>query len=421
MLLIGPILAQVATVSVADRTEARYVATFDRHYEASTRPVAGARIDWRHLSLTLRYGPSFTVLPLESKDRHLLVFNNAYLAADYRWQRTQLEVSQSSSFGAQNFYVLALTDPRLNSIAPAIASTPGATTPTGTGAGTATGTAPTPLTGGTSSAGTTPTGQVHAKDSANQTIHYGASVTTVALQNTPSATTTLRGELSYLISGATRAQDATLYPLARGPRALASAQYALSHTDAVTTTLSVQYVSASVGTPAWVTNATESWSHKWDHNTSSQFGVGISGSRSPAANGFIAYSIFPTFLASITNISELDRGHFQASFAASSAPAIDLVSAAVDPRVSLIALVGWSRDAFSATVSGDSTFSLAAQSQLGALSVVGAGAGVSYQLGKAVSVDTGARIAYQKFQGQVILPFSQTIFVGVNFGLDQRL
>jgi hypothetical protein len=411
-------------VSVADRTEARYVATFDRHYEASTRPYVGTRIDWRHLTLTLRYGPSFTVLPLESKDRQLLIFHNAYLAADYRWQRTLLEVSQSSSFGAQNFLALALTDPRLNTITPTNTPTPtpGATPPTGTGTGAATGTTPTPGAGATPGNTAAPAGQLHASNAANQTIHYGTSTTTVALQNTPSATTTLRGELSYLISGATRAQDATLYPLVRGPRALGSAQYALSHKDAVTTTVSVQYVSASgVGTSAWLTNATESWAHKWDHNTSSQFGVGISGSRSPAANGFIAYSIFPTFLASITNGSELARGRFQASFSASSAPAIDLVSAAVDPRVSLLALVGWHRDAFSATISGDSTFSLAAQSELGALSVVGAGAGVSYQLGKAASVDTGARIAYQKFQGQVILPFSQTVFVGLNFGLDQRL
>src|SRR4051794_19405093 len=99
MLPAGLILAQVVTLSVGDRTEGRYVALFDRHFEASTRPLVGARVGWKHLALTLRYSPSFNVVPVDSKERTLYVFNNAYFAASYNWSHTTFELSQSSSFG----------------------------------------------------------------------------------------------------------------------------------------------------------------------------------------------------------------------------------------------------------------------------------------------------------------------------------
>jgi hypothetical protein len=419
MLPVGLILAQVVTLSVGDRTEGRYVALFDRHFEASTRPLAGAKVDWKHLTLTLRYAPTLTVVPVESKDRDLFVFNNAYLAASYSWSHTRFELSQTSSFGAQNFYVLSLTDPRFNTAAPPV--TPPAAAPVAPPGGTTGGTPGANMGTGTMNGTPSTTTPGVALPYANRAIHYGSSTTSAAIRSETSPSTTLRGELSYLIAGATQPEDAVLYPLVKGPLATGSAQFRISRRDAVASTLSMQYVSSSIGTSAWITNYAQSWIHRLDHHTATQLGVGVSGTRSPAANGFIAYSIYPTFTAGIIHTSIVERGKLTTSVTVSSAPAIDLITTAVDPRLGTLAQVGWARDRFSASLSADATISLAAKSELGALSLIGAGAGVAYRLSTGVSLDSGARVAYQKYQGQVVIPFSQTIYLAVNFLLDQRL
>ena len=421
MLPVGLILAQVVTLSVGDRTEGRYVALFDRHFEASTRPLVGAKVDWKHLTLTLRYAPIFTVVPVESKDRDFYVFNNAYVSASYSWSHTRLELSQTSSFGAQNFYVLSLTDPRFNTAAPPV--TPPAAAPVAPAGGTTGGPPGANMGTGMMNGVGTPSATTPgvALPYANRAIHYGSSTTSAAIRSETSPTTTLRGELSYLIAGATQPEDAVLYPLVRGPLATGSAQFRISRNDAVTSTLSMQYVSSSLGTSAWIANYAQSWMHRLNHQTATQLGVGISGTRSPAANGFIAYSIYPTFTAGIIHTSIVERGKLTSSLTASSAPAIDLITTAVDPRLGTLAQVGWARDRFSASLSADATISLAAKSELGALSLIGAGAGVTYRLSTGVSLDGGARVAYQKYQGQVVIPFSQTIYLAVNFLLDQRL
>jgi len=51
MLFLGPILAELATLSVADRTEARHIVSDDTHYEAATRPQLGVGVLWRNFSL----------------------------------------------------------------------------------------------------------------------------------------------------------------------------------------------------------------------------------------------------------------------------------------------------------------------------------------------------------------------------------
>lgn len=428
MLFLGPIVAQLVTMSVADRTEGRYVVSYDKHYEGSTRPLAGLDLGWRHLTLTLRYNPSLTVLPLESEPRDLLVFHNAYLVANYLWGRTQLTVSEYQGYGDQNFWELALTDPRVASPMPST-SAPGGNASTGAGPGAPTGMGPSAPTGpsvpsggasgGTSAdSGTQTTNQIRAL---NRVVRYANATTTVALEHRPSSRITLRGELDYVVAGATRDEDRTTYPLITGPRAIATERYELSRSDALTGTANGQYASASTGASAWVGGAAETWGHKFDGHTSSQLGLGVSGTRSPVGNGFIAYSIYPTFNAGLSNQSTVARGTFGATFLASSAPVIDLVTAAVDPRIMLGGVVGWQLDAFSASVAGSSAVSVASQSDRGSLRAYGGGAGIGYQFNPAFSLDAGVRVAYQNFQRQTVLPLSYSAFLGANFALRQRL
>jgi len=414
MLLVGPILAQVATASVAARVEGRYVATIDRHYEAAARPLAGLDVDWRHFDLTLRYGPSFTVLPVESASRELIIFHNAYLGGVYNWGRTQLEINESGGYGVRNFYALALSDPRVETVAPP-PSMPPVSNPGAPGA---------PSTGtGSTGTGSTGTGMLAPPAAAlnSQNVRFIASTSTVAVQHRPAVHTMLRAEFSYLISGAALEADRATYPLIRGPRASTTERYELTRTDALLSTQTLQYASISAAQYAWIANVSELWSHEFSRETSTQLGVGLSGTQSPAVNNFVAYSIYPTFTAGLVSATSLERGKFSISFQASAAPAIDLITAAVDPRVSFGTITSWARDRFSISLGADGSISLAAHSNLGSLSAVGAGAAVAYRLGALVSVDAGARVAYQNFQGNANIPFSQAIFVGLNFALDKRL
>src|SRR3954470_4496132 len=112
--LLAPILAQLVTLNVGDRTEARYISGDDTHLEGATRPFAGLNFGWKRSALTLAYTPSVTVTPLERKPRNVLVFQGASLRASYRWRLTTLTLSEFVGFGELNFRVQALPAPGVN-------------------------------------------------------------------------------------------------------------------------------------------------------------------------------------------------------------------------------------------------------------------------------------------------------------------
>src|SRR6187455_2500683 len=107
--LFGPILAQAITLGIGDRTEVRYIASDDKYFEAATTPQVGLSVDWKHTTLSLGYNPSFTVKPLDSEPRNLLIFHNGSLSGSYRWQHSTLTLSETIGYGELNFVSQALT------------------------------------------------------------------------------------------------------------------------------------------------------------------------------------------------------------------------------------------------------------------------------------------------------------------------
>ena len=400
MVVLGPLLAQVATLSVADRTEARYIGSDDSHGEASTRPLAGLAVGWRHFLLGLGYSPSLTVLPLEHKPRDYLIFHSAYVSGSYVWEHSVFTLTEAAGYGSQNFQTLALADPRTVAPTPAVTGSPTAT--------------PTPGSGVTPTAGS----QVRAS---NRSILFATSTTTASLEQRTSSAVTVRTEVAYLVAGALRTEDQRDYPIVSGPRGLVSAKYHLSRSNDFTAALTGQYASSSLGNSVWISTVTGTWAHKLDPNTATLLGVGVSGTRTPLTLGFVAYSIYPVATASISNLSKLARGTLGLSFGASTSPVVDLVTAVADPRVGLNAVASWQRDRFSANLTANSALSTASSGTQGALTAAGAAAGLGYRLGAAVSTDGGVRVAYQAFQGQTVIPLSYAVFVGVTFGLQHAL
>ena len=410
--LLGPILAQLVTLSLSDRTEGRYIASDDKYFEATTLPRAALNFGWKHTTLTLGYGPSLTVTPL-AKDAQLVVFHNAVVATSYRWRRTTVAVSQAVGLGEVNFQTLALADARAGTTnVPADKTGTGSAAPTPPANGGTTGAPPPTMPGSTMIPGAA---QIRAR---NGIITFATSSTTLSMTQQLSPVLKLNGELGYLITGSVGKNASADFPVVKGPRALAAASYSVTPRDAVTSSWSFQYAGSSTGVDSWVTVASEGWAHAFDLHTNGRVSGGLSMTRTSQPDGLIAYSIYPTFSSAISHATPLDRGTLSYGFSAGAAPVLDPVRALVDPRVNLLASLGWGRDRFSTSLSAGSLLSLDKQNTAGALSSASGALTLSYRLADALSVDGGVRTAWQRFEGQTTVPLSWAAFVGLTYGVS---
>src|SRR3954468_7754657 len=116
--LLAPILAQLVTLQLGDRTEARYTgyvgdSTVAPQASASTAPVVGLTVNDRRAVLQLLYVPSLTLSPLNSSPRELYVFHTAAASAGYRWRRTTAQLGSSFSIGSLALRLASVQGPQL--------------------------------------------------------------------------------------------------------------------------------------------------------------------------------------------------------------------------------------------------------------------------------------------------------------------
>jgi hypothetical protein len=408
--LFGPILAQLVTLAVSDRTEARYIRSDTAYAEAGTYPRVALNCGWQHAALTLGYGPSLNVTPLESKHRELQISQNVAATAAYRsgFRHTIWAFSESVAYSQVNFRQQALAGP---------AGTPPVVDPGTAMAGTMT---PAP-TGGMSGAvpgaqpapGTAvPVGtQIHATD---QSITTLISTTVLALNNTVSSVLLVGGSVGYLVNRTV--SGALTLPVSQGPTAEAHAAYRASHADSLTTSVTSQYAWTTPGNNAWFAYLNEAWAHALNLRTTTRLGAGASITRNSQSDGLVFWSIYPTFNASINQVVPAGRSTFAFGLAASSAPFIDPIRASVDPRFSVSGTAGWGWGRFSSGLSAGSAVSLAQQNDNGAFNSVYATFNTSYRLGAAVTADAGVRGFWQSVAGQTTVPASLAGYVGFTFG-----
>lgn len=423
--LFGPILAQLVTLAVSDRTEARYIATNagGSHAEAATAPRVGLDFGWKHTelsqsTLSLGYGPTFTATPiLETKTPELFVFQAASLGASHseRWERTTFTIGEQLSY--------TLTNPRLAALSgggafPQTFTMAGSQTgmPSGNSTGTPTGN-PSGVPNGTGNAmaGTGTAGNLTPAQT-DRNVQLFTETTTARVEQFISARLKLGGELGYLMTGAVRESDRSSYPLVRGPRGQLFAAYRATRHDTLTSSVSSQYASLSMGNTAWVNVANEAWSHQFDARTSSTLAGGVSASRSSQPDGLVAWSIYPVFNANIGHVSRLGRGSLALGLSASSAPALDPIQGSVDPRLTLGALAALGQDRFSMALTVASAVALTTTDGQSAFNSINSSLSAGYQLGAGFSVDSGVRALWQKFGGDTTIPASLVAFVGVTFG-----
>ena len=425
--LLGPILAQLVSLSIADRTEAREIAGLSTvpYTEYATRPLVAIDSDWRHTRLTLSYSPALTLTTLGEENWMLLVYQTAALTGSYQLRRTLFSVNESVGYGEQSFQQLTLAGG-----GPTVAQAPG---PVGAGGGPAPTAVGTVLNGvpTTGANGTATQAQLRAL---NTPIHVVSLSTTANVTYTESRNLSYGGELGYTVGGATREAERASYPFMGGPRGSVFARYGWGHMDSVTSTVNLQYSHATehlgardaatmmlVTVPAqsiWFGTWNETWTHGFNRNTTVQLGGGLSASRSPVANdgSVVAWTIFPTFNAGVTEKAIVARGTLGLGLLVSSAPTLNLTTLTVDPQLTATAKAAWTRDRFFTGIAGGTAFSISnVQGSSDFQSATGA-ASVGYILGRAVSVDAGVRGAWQSFGGVTSFPFTYAAFVGLNFG-----
>jgi hypothetical protein len=409
--LLGPILAQLVTLAVSDRTEARYVRAFDTAYaEAGTYPRVGLNFGWRHLALNLGYGPLLTVTPLESADRKLLVSQNVGGTVAYRYgfQHTTLFVMESAAYNEVNFREQALAGP---------AGTPPATNPGAVPAGMTTPAPAGSMTGATPGPQPAPGTSVPigAQTRAfNQSIATFTSTTTLGMNAAISAAVLVGGSAGYTVNR-TKAEGQEL-PTTSGPIAEGHANYRISRSDALTTSLVTQYVATSQGNNAWLAFANQIWTHSLSLRTTTRLGAGLSITRNSQTDGLIFWSIYPNFNASINQVVPAGRSTFAFAALVASAPVLDPIRAAVDPGISLSSTASWGWGRLFSGITAGSAVSLAQQRDNGAFNAVYATFNTSYRLAAGLSADTGLRGFWQSVAGHTEIPASLAGYVGFTFG-----
>jgi hypothetical protein len=419
--LFVPVFAQVVTLGVHDRTEGRYLASTDKRYEASTRPVAELSFGWPRYRLSLGYSPSFLLTPLERKPRDLLVYHSLFLNTGYTYRHTTFGVNGSFSFGKVNFQVAQLQNPA--ALTPNMGdkpvSTPPATDPNAPAAQpTQPGQQPTPA-GGTGTPTTPGSAQPLQPRIVNREVRYETWTIGANVAHQVSRELSLAAVAAYTVGGGLRDADRVDYPLTHGTIVGGIAAYALVWTsrDSFVTSTTAQGAFSSNGNRALSLQVRESWNHRFSKRTSGSVGAGLGITRNSQDNGLVAYSVFPNFAASLGYGNQLARGSFSLAVTAYSTPVLDPLRATVDPQVGLGGFTGWSRGRFSTSLSANTAVSVAPQGN-------NAGAFNSYSgsLVNAVhatdwlSFDAGGRVANQQYQDVTIVPWSYSIFLGVNLG-----
>jgi len=438
--LLAPVLAQVITLGLADRLEARYVASATqrqpdgttsipavRQFDGinTTTPAARVQFDLRRASISLGYAPTLTLVPLIEAPREFLVYHRASLTADYRWKRTTVALGEVVGYGERDFALESLmprttagTTPQPNQAAPNAQrdpNTPNAPNANPPPAGGTTGTTGTQ--GGAAPGGTTP-GGVRPYAPGTGKINFSEFRSFLTLNHAFSRPLTLRVQGGYSISGGTTEQDRKSYPRTRGPDATLALRYEADPRNALVTTLTGVYTKSDteLHNRAYYTTLTEDYLHRFSRLTSGIVGAGLSFGRTQQdlGLGLPLYSVYPVLRAGLAHSSRVAQGMLTVTADVNTAPAMDLNTATVDPRIGTILSAMWTRERFSFIANASSTISIQRKESHTFDSILTT-ATARYDLGAGFGADLGARTTFQRYNGQDTIPQTWVMFLGVTY------
>lgn len=424
--LLVPILAQAISLTLGDRTEARYVDEETRRWEATTSPGAELALRLKRSDYSLGYSPELTITPLDSKPREKLVFHNVSANANYRFRTTTLTLASTLGFGQINFRTAALRGPAgvvngevpdpmdgqpvTDPANPADPATPDPAGPDPTGG----------MTGANPNvdANGVPLQQGQTQIQ-NRTVRYLIWNTTLSLSRQLSRQLSVGGYVGYSQQRGLDKASKLAYPSSRGISVGADVThlYQLWKRDAFASSLSAEQAWSFDDTNVLSVVVREDWRHKIATGAASTLGGGLSTTRFSQRDGTVGISIFPTFNSGIGYSVKLAHGMFGMSTGAYAAPVLDPLRATVDPRLGVSGELGWVRESFSTSLSGEAAISVAdSKTNANAVNSFNASYIAAYGIVDGLVVDVGARGTALSFGGATTIPPSWALFAGVSFG-----
>lgn len=413
--LLAPILAQLVTLGVGARSEARYTASdVDDRLEATGTGTVGLAFTSPHFSLTAGYAPTLLLSPLESSERRLHFYDTAIGTASagygFRLGRATLTLGQSATYTLQNPYLDALAGPIQvpANVAPAPTPEP---------------TAPAPDPGGNGSPGVNPNPATTARRAANYRVQLWSLHSSLGLAYPMTRRSSMTASLDYsLTAGLGRSRRD--YPLLQGPGVNLGLSTRVTARDTLTTALNARYAwtepfvlsgsTLETVNKSSVTTLDETWTHAFNSRTSSALAAGVAYTTNQTNDGPIQHSILPTGRGSLSYATRAGGGMLTVSGGVGVAPVLDLTTGSVDPRLGVGAGAGWVRRRFSLTADVSAAISLDGDEE-GAINSVSTNLTAAYDLGAGFSADAGARGAWQTFEDTTIIPPAAAVFIGIGW------
>jgi len=421
--LLAPLFAQLISLQVGDRTEARYVKQSDERFEGSTSPVVALRLTDPRTTFALAYAPSLSLIPLERKPRELYVFHFVSANATYRlFKPTTLSLNTSLGIGSLNFRVLGVQGQPTPTGADGTTTNPPASgTPTN---GAPTNGAPTsgaPTSGAPTNGASgmvTPAG-VTRPDVSDKKVRYYTFSSSAGVAQQLTKAWGVTAQAGTLWASGRDGESRRLYPPLRGwfLGVGTGYTYALTARDSFATNVGLLKSWSSEGNESATLNGSESWAHRFTLRTVGSLSAGLNITRFSMRDGLRGFSVFPAFSVGISHSERLGRGTLSVAANAFSAPTLEPLRALVDPRVGAGGSIGYSRGNLGLSASGSSAFSIApSEHDAGAVSAYNGDVRASYLLTKLTQIDGGARLVRQTYQENEVIPITWVAYVGLSFG-----
>jgi hypothetical protein len=393
--LLAPLLGQVVTLGVSDRTEARAVfESGNTTTEGSTSPAVGLGVSGRNATFAVGYNPTFTLRPLEEEPREVLVSHlaSAGVAYTHRMRRMQLTLRESATYTQSN----PRDDILLAASGISDAPVPGAEPDAGS-----------PDPDFPDSTGSTP------ERAPDQVVRVGSLTTTLEWSYTSSARSTWSASASHNLSSGVDRESRREYPLTFSEQVGAGLNHRLTRRDNLSLTASVTHSAGRRDSFVWLLDTSAAWTHMISRRTVTNVGAGAATSYERTAAGEEIITIYPTGVAGLRYSTLFARGRLGLGASVSIAPIVDQARATVDPRLGAAADASWSRDRTTVSATVGSAISVASDED--AFNSIGASASVTYDLGAGFSADAGVRTAWQTLGGDTLIPPVWGLFIGVSW------
>lgn len=400
--LFAPVLAQLVTLGLGDRTEARLEFQDTNPTTAgSTGPSAILSVQGRRANFSVGYQPTFTLRPLDSAPRVLDIAHDGTADFGYRlpYRHTTFSFTERLTVSQRNFRTNALAPP---SGLPAPAVGPDPTTPDPG--------APVEPDPGPDA----PDAQAEAPQRAvDAVVRFGTLTTTLGVSHDASARTRYDASVSHHASMGLDRVSRREYPLAFGESGHAGVNYQQTRRDRLSAQLDVAHATGAGDSFAWNSEARGAWDHMLTRRTTTNLGAGVNTSYTLSQEGLGQVSIFPTFDAGIQHSRTLARGVLGVSLAVNTRPRLDYLRATVDPQMGASTAAVWARDRTTLSLAASSGISL--RDDEDSFNAANGTFQVFYTLDAGFTADAGARAAWQTLGGDTLVPPAWALFVALSW------